>query len=75
LLDGAAADEAALAGHALEVLRRTGRDLRREGEVVQDPAEARRQVVELVRTMLGPRAALLRALGVLGGGGRENAPP
>ena len=67
LLDGAAADEDALAGHVLNVLRRTGRDLRREGEVVEDAREARRQVTELVRTMLGPRARLLRALGVLDG--------
>jgi len=66
LLDGAAADPTALARHVLEVLRRTGRDLRREGQVVQDAAEAHRQITELVQTMLGPRVTLLRELGILG---------
>jgi SAM-dependent methyltransferase len=65
LLDGAAADETALATHGLELLRRTGRTLRWEGEVVEDPIESRRRATELVRRMLGPHAALLRALGVL----------
>jgi SAM-dependent methyltransferase len=65
LLDGAVPDASALARHVLEVLRRTGRDLRREGQVVQDAAEAHRQITELVQTMLGPRATLLQELGVL----------
>jgi len=33
--------------------------------VVEDPIESRRRATELVRRMLGPHAALLRALGVL----------
>ena len=65
LLDGAAADETALATHGLELLRRTGRTLRWEGEVVEDPIESRRRATELVRRMLGPHATILRALGVL----------
>jgi hypothetical protein len=65
LLDGAAADDTALTAHVLEVLRRTGRTLRWEGEVVEDPIESRRRAADLVRAMLGPRATLLRALGVL----------
>ncbi len=65
LLEGAAADETPLTEHVLEVLRRAGRALRWDGEVVEDPAEARRRAAELVRTTLGPRAMLFRALGVL----------
>jgi hypothetical protein len=67
LLDGAAADEAALAGYVLEALRRAGRNLQREGKVVDDPAEAQLHVMGLVRAVLGPRAVLLRELGVLAG--------
>jgi hypothetical protein len=67
LLDGAAPDEAALVGHVLEVLRRSGRSLQREGKVVEDADEMARQVLGLVREVLGPRAVLLRALGVLTG--------
>jgi SAM-dependent methyltransferase len=67
LLDGAVPDASALVEHVFELLRRTGRDLRRAGEVVQDPVEARRQIAEAIHTMLGPRATLLRALGVLEG--------
>jgi SAM-dependent methyltransferase len=67
LLDGAAADETALAGYVLEMLRRTGRNLQREGKVVDDPAESLRLAGELVGKVLGPRARLLRGLGVLEG--------
>jgi hypothetical protein len=65
LLDGAEADETALTAHVLDVLRRTGRTLRWEGEVVEDPIESCQRATELMRRMLGPHAALLRALGVL----------
>lgn len=65
LLDGAAADEAALAGHILEVLRRTGRNLQREGKVIEDQAEALRHATGLVHAILGPRAGLLRELGIV----------
>jgi len=66
LLDGAAADETALAGQVLEVLRRSGRRLERPGGVVDDPAEAVRLVGKLVGNTLGSRLDLLRMLGVVG---------
>ena len=66
LLDGAAADEVALAGHVLAALRRAGRNLQHEGKVVEDPAEALRHVTGLVRGMLGARMGLLRGVGVVG---------
>jgi len=66
LLDGAAADAAALAAHVLDVLRRSGRSLQRAGSAVDDPGEAKRLVGELVGNTLGPRLELLRLLGVVG---------
>jgi SAM-dependent methyltransferase len=65
LLDGAPADETSLVAHVLGVLRRTGRNLQREGKVVDDPAEATRLAIDLVRNALGPRMGLLQGLGVV----------
>jgi SAM-dependent methyltransferase len=66
LVNGAAADEAALAGQVLDALRRGGRSLQRAGSVVADPDESARLVGELVRTTLGSRLDLLRLLGIVG---------
>ena len=66
LLEGGASDVVALARHVLDVLRRSGRKLQRDGKVVEDPGESMRLARELVGTTLGTRLELLRLLGVVG---------
>ena len=71
LLDGAPPDHMVLTARVLDVLRRGGHHVRREGNVVDDPAEAARLVGELVSNALGPRLDLLRLLGVVGDGNSD----
>lgn len=65
LLAGAAPDAASLAADAVALLHRSGRTLQRDGHPIEEPEALRQHATELVRALLGPRAALLRSLGVL----------
>lgn len=58
-------DPDALTGYVHDTLRRTGRTLHRDGRLIEDAVESHQLIEEVSRSMLGPRAALLRALGIL----------
>jgi SAM-dependent methyltransferase len=65
LLAGGETDAERLTDAVLAVLARSGRNVQQEGKPVTDPAEARRIVVDAVRSSLERRVPVLRNLGVL----------
>ncbi|HEY7580601.1 MAG TPA: class I SAM-dependent methyltransferase [Acetobacteraceae bacterium] len=66
MLAGKPEDVDALTIELAAVLGRSGRSVQRDGQVVTDPADARRIVADAVATVLERRLPVLRRLGVLG---------
>ncbi|HEX4172114.1 MAG TPA: class I SAM-dependent methyltransferase [Acetobacteraceae bacterium] len=65
MLAGKPEDVSELTTGLLAVLARSGRNVQREGQVVTDPADAKRIVAEAVTTVLDRRLPVLRRLGVV----------
>jgi hypothetical protein len=66
LLDGKPADVASLATDLMTLLARSGRSVQRDGQAVNDPAEAIKIISDATRTMLERRLPLFRRLGMVG---------
>ena len=66
LLEGASPEPDALIDGLARDLAQSGRTLRRDGQVLQDPVEARTLLGNAVRGLLERRLGWLRAMGVVG---------